>query len=130
MTQLNSRCKLCGDGDETINYIKSECRKLSQKEYKTRHDWVGKVIHWESWKILKFDHPNNQDSVQENDSHKFLWNIELQTDHLITARRPDLIIINKSKRTCRIVNFPDPAHHILKLKECKERNNAWTFLGN
>ena len=45
-TQQNSKYRLCGDRDETINHIISECSKLSQKEYKTRHDWVGKVIHW------------------------------------------------------------------------------------
>ena len=44
-TQQNSKCRLCGDRDETINHIISECRKLPQKEYKTSHDWVGKVIH-------------------------------------------------------------------------------------
>ena len=53
-TQQNSRCRLCSDRDETINHIISECSKLSQKEYKTRHDWVGKVIHWELCKMLKF----------------------------------------------------------------------------
>ena len=26
--------------------------------YKTRHDWVGKVMHWELCKTLKFDHMN------------------------------------------------------------------------
>ena len=41
-TQQNSKC---GDRDETLNRIISECRKLAQKEYKARHDWVGKVIH-------------------------------------------------------------------------------------
>ena len=35
------------DRDESINHIISECSKLAQKEYKTRHDWVGTVIHWE-----------------------------------------------------------------------------------
>ena len=39
--------RLCGDRDETINHIINECRILAQKEYNTRHDWVGKVIHWE-----------------------------------------------------------------------------------
>ena len=32
--------------------------KLVQKEYKSRHDWVGKVSHWEMCKKLKFDHTN------------------------------------------------------------------------
>ena len=44
-TQQNSKCRLCSDRDETINHIISECSKLALKEYKTRHDWVGEVIH-------------------------------------------------------------------------------------
>ena len=35
MTQQNSKCSLCGDRDEMINHIRSECCKLAQKEYKT-----------------------------------------------------------------------------------------------
>ena len=30
--QQNSKCRLCGDRDEAINHIISECRKLAQKE--------------------------------------------------------------------------------------------------
>ena len=43
--------------DETVNQI-SEYSKLAQKEYKTRYDWVGKVIYWELCKRLKFNHNN------------------------------------------------------------------------
>ena len=101
--QQNSKCRLCGDRDETINLIISECRKLEQKEYKARHDWVGKVIHWEMCKQFKFDHANkwymhNPVPVLENDTHKFLWDFDIKTDHPISARRTDLIIINKKKR--------------------------------
>ena len=68
-TQQNSKCRLCGDRDETINHIISECSKLAP----TRHDWVGKVIHWEMYKKFKFDHTNkwymhNPASVLENDT--------------------------------------------------------------
>ena len=41
--QQNSRCGLCDDRDETINPIISECSKLAQKEYKTRHDLGGDI---------------------------------------------------------------------------------------
>ena len=34
------------ENDNNNNNHISECSKLAQKEYKTRHDWVGKVIHW------------------------------------------------------------------------------------
>ena len=43
--QQNSKCRLCDHRNETINHVISECSKLAQKEYKTRHDWVGKVIY-------------------------------------------------------------------------------------
>ena len=44
-------------------------------------------------------------------------------DHLIPARIPDLIIINKKKkkRTGKIVDFAVPADHRIKLKECEKR---------
>ena len=83
-TQQNSKCRLCGDRDETINHI-SECSKLAKKEYKGRHDWVGKVIHWEMCKKFKFDHANPA-PVLENDMHKLLWDFDIQTDHLISAQ--------------------------------------------
>ena len=74
-----------------INHIISKCNKLAQKEYKTRHDWVGKVIHWELCKELKFDHTNKwykhkPESILENEMHKLLWDFEIQTVHLISAR--------------------------------------------
>ena len=100
-TQQNSNCRLCGDRDETINHIISECSKLAQREYKTRHDWVGKVIHWEMCKKSKFDHTNkwymqNPAPVLENDAHKLICDFDIYTDHM--ARRPDLTIINKKKK--------------------------------
>ena len=39
----------------------------------------------------------NQAAVLENDTHKLPWDFAIQTDHLISARRLDLIIINKKK---------------------------------
>ena len=76
---------------------------MAQKEYKARHDWVGK----EMCKKFKFDHANklymhNPASVLENDTHKLLWDFDIQTDHLISARRPDIIMINKKKNPAKL----------------------------
>ena len=61
--------------------------------------------------------------VLENDSHKLLWDFDIQTDHLIPARRPDLIIINnKKKRICKIVDFAVPADHRINLKESEKKD--------
>ena len=96
------RQTICRDRDETINPIISECSKLAQKENKTRDDWVGKAIHWEMCKKFKFDHTNKwymhyPASILKKDTYKLLWDFDIQTDHLISARRPDLMITNKKK---------------------------------
>ena len=41
--------------DKTVNHIISKGNKLAQKEYKTKYNWEGKVIHKELHKISKFD---------------------------------------------------------------------------
>ena len=64
----------------------------------------------------------NAGSVLENDTHKLLWDFDIQMDHLILARRPDLIIINKEKRICQIVDFAVLADHIIKLKEYEKKD--------
>ena len=65
---------------------------------------------------------HNPAPVLENATHKLLWDFNIQTDHLIPARRPGLIIINKKKITCKIVDFAVPADHIIKLKECEKKD--------
>ena len=104
-TQQNSQC---GERDETLNLIISECNKLAQKEYKARHDRIGKVIHWETYKKIKFYFTNNcymhnQAHVLENDWHKLQWDFNIQTINLIPTRRPDLIIIKKENlQNCQL----------------------------
>ena len=65
---------------------------------------------------LKFDHNNiwhmhKPDPLRrENEAHKILCDLKIQTDHLISARRPDLVIVKKTKtkkekRICQQVDF-------------------------
>ena len=41
---------------------------------------------------------------------------------MIPARRPDLIIINKKKKICKIVDFAVPADHRINLKESEKKD--------
>ena len=47
---------------------------------------------------------------------------DIHTDHLISPRRPDLIIINKKERIFKIVDFAVSAEHRKKLKECEKKD--------
>ena len=71
-------------------------------------------------------------------THKLLWDFDIRTNHRISARRPDLIIINekkkkkkrkKKKRNCKIVDFALSADHRIKLNECEKMDKyldlAW-----
>ena len=109
-TQQISNCKLWGERDETVNHKVTEYSKLAQKEYKTRYDGVGKVIHRELCKRLNFDHTmkwylHKPESILENEMYNILRASEIQIGPLILARQSDLVLIKKKKRTCHLVDF-------------------------
>ena len=118
--------------DEKINHIINECIKLAQKEYKTRHDWAGEVIHWEVSKKFKFDHAykwylHNPESVLENATHKTLGFGDInRLSNLGQTTRPSYRKKKQQqqqqKRTCWIMDFAVPADHRVKLKKTKKRD--------
>ena len=85
------------------------------------------MIHLDMCKKFEFDHMNkwyihNPAAVLENNTHKLLREFDIEMDHLISTKIADLIIINKIKRTCKIVDFAVPADHRIKLKECEKKD--------
>ena len=47
-SQNNPTCRMCKREDKSVMHILSGCIKLVQKEYKKRHDNMGKAVHWTS----------------------------------------------------------------------------------
>ena len=41
---------------------------------------------------------HNQESMLENETHNILYDFEIQTDHLIPARRLDIALIDNKKK--------------------------------
>ena len=67
---------------------------------------------------------NQVSQSNTNNLHTSVWEFDIQTDHLISTRWSDLIIINKRKikRTCEIMDFSVPADHRIKLKESEKKD--------
>ena len=42
--------------------------------------------------------PNPKSAFEEEETHKILWDFEIQTDHLIPAWRPGPESVNKKKK--------------------------------
>ena len=44
----------------------------------------------------------------ENDSWKILWDVTIKTDHFIEARTTDMVITEKTKNECKIIDCACP----------------------
>ena len=44
----------------------------------------------------------------EDDDVKLIWDINIQCDNVIEARRPDLILVDKKAKTCVIIDVAIP----------------------
>ena len=113
---------MCGKVDESIDHIVSGCSKLAQKECKRSHDNLGKIIHWKL--AIKCDleaggkwYEHEPQSVLENEDYKILWDFSIQTDHVIEARRPDLVVVDQKERSCKIIDFAIPGDSRIEEKE-------------
>ena len=55
--------------------------------------------------------------VQENERYKILWDFNTQTDQVIEARRPDMIVIDKETKFVTITDFAIPFDTRVNSKE-------------
>ena len=81
-TQYNCKSRLGDDTNETINHITSECNKLAQEQYKTKHDWIENVIYLEMRKEFETDISNKlymhaSESVRENKQHQVIRDFKI-----------------------------------------------------
>ena len=72
----SSLCRICGTRYENISHIVSACGKLAQREYKQRHDSVGRYVHWQFCEKLGFNrtrlwYEHEPESVVGNKISKF-----------------------------------------------------------
>ena len=107
------------------SYNKQMQRKIIRLDY-----WVGKMMHWEMSKKFRFSRMNkwyihNKATVLENDTHKLLWDFDIKTGHVISARRPDFILTKKGR-----VDFPSRLMTESNLKNVKRRIGTSTLLRN
>ena len=115
-------CRMCNEREETTFHILSECSKLAQNEYKKRHDKVAQLVHWNLCKKYELKYAKNwydhvTESVTENEKAKILWDFTIQTDHVIQARRPDIVVKEKGLDHTWIIDIAVPGDSRIEEKE-------------
>ena len=53
----------------------------------------------------------------ENDDVELLWDVNIQCDNVIKARRPDLILVDKKEHKALIIDIAVPADVDIEEKE-------------
>ena len=132
-SQGDSLCRMCRKVDESIDHNVSGCSKLTKKEYKRRHDNLGKIVHWKLARICNFEagdkwYENEPESVLENEDYKILWDFSIQTGHVMNAWRSDLVVVDKKERSCKIIDFAVPGDSRIEEKE-KDKIEKYQGLG-
>ena len=46
-----------------------------------------------------------------------MWDFSIQTDHVMEGRRPDLVVVDKKERSCKINDFAVPGDSRIEEKE-------------
>ena len=125
---VSDKCRLCGEKVESVMHIVSACSMLAQKDYKRRHDKVCLNLHWTlcrkyGLEVSKKWYQHKVDSVVENERVKILWDFNIQTDREIKHRRPDIVVVNKEKNECTIIDVANPGDHNLAQKKFEKLDN-------
>ena len=71
---------------------------------------------------------HDPESVLENEYYKILWDFSIQTDHVMEAQRPDLVVNDKKGRSCKIIDFAVPGDSRIEEKE-KDKIEKYQDLG-
>ena len=120
-SQRDSLCRVCRKIDESIDQIVPGCSKLAQKEYKRRHDNLEKIVYWKLTRKCNFkardkSYEHEPESGLKNEGYKIFWDFSIETDHVIEAQRPDLVVVDK-ERSCKIIDFAVPGDNRIEEME-------------
>ena len=124
-TTDDPKCRMCGERGETVQHIVCECKKLAQREYKRRHDNIAKFIHWKICEKYGLDRSEKwyehcPEGAVEDEEVKLIWDMNIQCDNIIEARRPDLILVNKKEKECLIIDIAVPGDNRVHIKEVEK----------
>ena len=129
-SQKDTLCRLCKKADESIDH---GCCEIAQKEYKRRHDNLGRIVNWKLARKGNFEagdkwYEHQPESVLENEDYKILSDFSIHADHVIEAQRPDLVVVDM-RGTCEIIDFAVPGDSGIEEKEKGVKKGVTEDLG-
>ena len=121
------KCRFCDQYSETIDHFVSGCPVLAPTGCMARHDHVGQYLHWKICQAYNFDTPENwyehkPDPVVECDNVTILWDFPVNTDRTINTNRPDIIVKDRNKGSCLLIDMSIPTDRNISNKAKSSTN--------
>ena len=127
--QVESKCRLCSQHEETVDHIVSGCEVLAKTEYISRHNNAAAYLHWSickdhDLKITDKWYQHTPETVIHNkdDNLTIMWDMPVNTDRTITANRPNIIVKDSVNSTCKLIDMTVPSDRNIALKEIEKKS--------
>ena len=120
-TRQDPSCRLCKDAPKTVQHITAGWKMLAGKAHLERHKQVAGLIHRNICAEYGLKAPGSRREtppmVTDNERVKILWDFQIQTDKLVMANQPDMVVVDKHQRTEVMVQVAIPGDGNIKKKE-------------
>ena len=116
-TVSSDLCRRCRMFPKTIEHIIAGCPSIAQSIYLDHHIAVTSAVHWSLCALCGFPRSSQWCGfpyssqwwqhqplpVLDSDDYKLLYDFNVYTDRRITARRPDLVFMDKHTRCTKLI---------------------------
>jgi hypothetical protein len=122
--EIESKCRLCKQHEETIDHLTLGCSILAKNEYLMGHDKVCSHLRYSICKALGIEttdklYTHMAKPVYEKGDVPASWNQAVNRE--VTANRPDIIIKNKKEKTRTMIDVAIPADINVVQKEAEKK---------
>ena len=126
-TTQDDRCRLCRSQSETLDHIVSGCSVLAKHEYSERHNRVCSYLHWQICKALDVPdlrrewYKHTPKPVTTVGYNSILYDQQIHTDRTITANKPDIVVHDKAKKQCLLIDVSVPNDGNVTVKQAEKK---------
>jgi len=108
-TVSSDLCRRCKMYPETIEHIVAGCPAIAQTVYLDRHNAVTSAVHWCLCGICGFSRSphwwqHQPQPVLDKEDYKLLYDFNIFTDRKISARRPDIVYVDKCSGFTKLID--------------------------
>ena len=112
-TIMDTKCRLCKSANEDIIHIIASCPMMSVRYYlPLRHDVIAKIVYnaliKENPSYRKYD-LESPEYIHKESNQEYWCNISIKTATKIPNNKSDLLLWDRDKKICQVIEFSCPA---------------------